>query len=426
MEEEITIITNVGKRVVVNDENETNTSYSIYDEIPILVEKDFVMNSIEIFKSALMITIEKLNTMIDFLKNELEEKNLHIRTLLLRDANDGRSIDITLLNRTTQSSMETTPPIPDENNFHDEIMVEFNSSQMYEQFEDNCQSIHSIISSISEESVISMERDSSNDESNYSSNVNSNYSASEQLIVIDEFDDSDTNNNNDYDNKSLYSTWDSYPTIIDSLNETFVQHTTRKYELQPAKFCNNANDYINDDLQNLNDINDVYKKELDECALWRRGTTLIVGDSLIYGLDESRLKNCKVRVFPGASIEDMYYNIVPLIRKKPTTIILHAGANNCVNDNSNQIIKKLLRLKGFILRKLPYCTVTFSSLIYRFDEPKAQLTTLMTNKNLMNLGEDVIDNSNIETKHLGRKGLHMNSYGTSRLAMNIIRFLKKL
>ena len=45
MEEEIMIITNIGKRVVVNDENETNTS-SIYDEIPILVEKDFVMNSI--------------------------------------------------------------------------------------------------------------------------------------------------------------------------------------------------------------------------------------------------------------------------------------------------------------------------------------------------------------------------------------------
>ena len=111
--------------VVVNDENETNRSCSIYDEIPILVEKDLVMNSIETFKSALMITIEKLNTMIEFLKNELEEKNLHIRTLLLRDANDGRSIDIALLNKTTQSSMETTPP--DEKNFHDEIIVEFNA-----------------------------------------------------------------------------------------------------------------------------------------------------------------------------------------------------------------------------------------------------------------------------------------------------------
>ena len=51
---------------------------------------------------------------------------------------------------------------------------------MHEQFEDNCQSIHYIISSISQASVSSMQHDSSNDESNYSSNVNSN----DQLIAI--------------------------------------------------------------------------------------------------------------------------------------------------------------------------------------------------------------------------------------------------
>ena len=155
------------------------------------------------------------------------------------------------------------------------------------------------------------------------------------------------------------------PDNNNSLNKTFVQHITRKYELQPTKFCNDANDYINDDLQNLNDINDVYKTELDECALWRRGTTLIVGGSLIYGLDESRLKNCKVRVFPGASIGNMYYNIVPLIRKKPTTIIVHAGANNCVNDNSNQIIK----VEGVHFAETTILHGTFSFLIYRFDDP---------------------------------------------------------
>ena len=47
----------------------------------------------------------------------------------------------------------------------------------------------------------------------------------------------------------------------------------------------------------------------------------------------SRDQRTKVRVFPGDSIEDMYYIIGPLLRKKPTTIIVHAGANNCVNDD---------------------------------------------------------------------------------------------
>ena len=114
-----------------------------------------------------------------------------------------------------------------------------------------------------------------------SSNVNSNDSLSEQLIVVDEFDDFETNSNNDYDHKSLYITWNSHAPTIDSVNETFIVRTRRKYKFQPTKFCNN--DYNNDDLQNLNDINTVYKNESDECALWRRGTTLIVGDSLIYG-----------------------------------------------------------------------------------------------------------------------------------------------
>ena len=89
----------------------------------------------------------------------------------------------------------------------------------------------------------------------------------------------------------------------------------------------------------------MYNNKIDECDLWKPQTTLIVGDSMLYGLEESRLRNCKVRMFPGASIEDMHYNLIPLLRKKPTTIILHAGTNNCINNNSNEIIEKLLNLK---------------------------------------------------------------------------------
>ena len=111
---------------------------------------------------------------------------------------------------------------------------------------------------------------------------------------------------------------------------------------------------------NNNTITDhinVYKNNIDERALWKAGTTLIIGDSMLNGLEETRLKNCKVRVYPGASIEDMHYNLIPLLRKQPTNIIIHAGTNNCVNDNSRQIIEKLLDLNDFILRRLPNCRV---------------------------------------------------------------------
>ena len=47
--------------------------------------------------------------------------------------------------------------------------------------------------------------------------------------------------------------------------------------------------------------------------LWPKNTTLIVGDSIIHGLDERRLKNykAKVRSFPGAKINDIYDYINP-------------------------------------------------------------------------------------------------------------------
>ena len=182
---------------------------------------------------------------------------------------------------------------------------------------------------------------------------------------------------------------------------------------------------ISDENTNIDFMN-VYQNNIDERALWNNRTTLIVGDSMLYGLDESRLKNCKVRIYPGSSIEDMHYNLVPLLRKKPATIILHTGTNNSTHNTSSEIIEKLLHLKKFILLQLPECKVIFSSLISRFDDAKAQLTTDVTNKRFKNLGHHVIDNSNINIEHLGKKGHHMTPYGTSRLALNFIRILKKL
>ena len=88
-------------------------------------------------------------------------------------------------------------------------------------------------------------------------------------------------------------------------------------------------------------------------------------------------------------------------------------------------MKKLLRLKEFILMKMD-CKLIFSSLIDRFDDAKAQLTGNITNRYLNNLGIDVIDNSNILRKHLGKKGHHMTEYGTGRLAINFLRVLKSL
>ena len=120
-------------------------------------------------------------------------------------------------------------------------------------------------------------------------------------------------------------------------------------------------------------------------SLWRNGTTLVIGDSLLNGIDESKLVNTKVRIYPGASVDDMFYNIFPLLRKNPSNVIIHAGTNNAKTESSTQMIKKLSNLKDFIVSILPNCKVVFSQLIHRMDHGKAQLTVKVTNEKMTKL-----------------------------------------
>ena len=173
-------------------------------------------------------------------------------------------------------------------------------------------------------------------------------------------------------------------------------------------------------------LNLIYGDGVNPEATWKIGTTLIVGDSMLYGIDESKIRNAKVRIFPGASIEDLVYHLTPLLRKRPSAVVVHIGTNNCVDDHSRLIMRKLMNLKMYILSQSESCKIVFTSLINRNDNAKAQLTVNLVNEKLNDLQTDTIDNSNIDLSYLGRKGLHMTPHGTGKLAVNIIRKLKCL
>ena len=111
---------------------------------------------------------------------------------------------------------------------------------------------------------------------------------------------------------------------------------------------------------NITILNTIYP--VDTKAMWNDGTSLIIGDSMLYGIEESRLKCSKVCVYPGASVDDMFFNIFPFLRKNSTNIIMHAGTNNVVTENSFQIIRKLLKLKHFIISILLSSKLVFSQL----------------------------------------------------------------
>ena len=133
----------------------------------------------------------------------------------------------------------------------------------------------------------------------------------------------------------------------------------------------------------------------------------------------------KVCNFPGATVEDMQHNLVPILERNPCCLILHVGTNNAESCTSREIIDKLLVLKIFISEKCPQCQIIFSTPTIRSDKAKANLTLRQLANHLLQIKIDVVDNTNIKDRCIGRKGFHLNISGTIQLAKNSLNFIKK-
>ena len=79
---------------------------------------------------------------------------------------------------------------------------------------------------------------------------------------------------------------------------------------------------------------------------------------------------------------------------------------------------EILSLKAFADKTFLDCNVCISNLTLRTDNAKAALTVNNLNENLSTLQLDIIDNSNISNAGLCRVGLHLNSQGLGKLAIN--------
>ena len=63
---------------------------------------------------------------------------------------------------------------------------------------------------------------------------------------------------------------------------------------------------------------------------------------------------------------------------------------------------------------------------YCFDNQKAGNTANELTNMLINLNVPILNNKNISRSHLGHKGFHLNSNGSSRLATKLISVIKQL
>ena len=88
-------------------------------------------------------------------------------------------------------------------------------------------------------------------------------------------------------------------------------------------------------------------------------------ETIINGVFEDRLcrKNhvVKVRYFPGANVKDIRHNLMPIIRKKPSHVIIHAGKNDAKRFTSREILNQLLNLKKIVNEQVPDCKVIIST-----------------------------------------------------------------
>ena len=163
---------------------------------------------------------------------------------------------------------------------------------------------------------------------------------------------------------------------------------------------------------------------------WPRGTTLIVGDSMLGGIQERLIGprgNIKVRSFPGANTDDMKDYIRPLLRKCPDRVVLHVGTNDAIQYSPDEIVQRILSVKTFIEHELKDCDVIISSPINRLDSQNLAVKIRNANAILKSVGEiNLLSNDNIVTKHLGMKKLHLNMSGTKLLVTNILCKLRSL
>ena len=160
----------------------------------------------------------------------------------------------------------------------------------------------------------------------------------------------------------------------------------------------------------------------------KKKSILVVGDSLLNGIEESKLSKLRhIRVQPtsGGKIEDIRPNLNDLLHADLQHIILHIGTNNAVTETPTEIFNKLLSLKEEIVEKLPSCNIIISNPTKRTDNVTAHKTNEEVIRLIKSTDINFIENGNIKEKHLGKRGLHLNARGNSMLAGNLLNAIRK-
>ena len=177
-------------------------------------------------------------------------------------------------------------------------------------------------------------------------------------------------------------------------------------------------------IENTKEIGRESKKKVN-----KRKSICFLSDSMLNQIDEKRLSSkydVKVMCRGGCSIECMYTHLPSALQFKSKYIVLNVSTNDSVRKTSDEILRELSNLKRHIENALPSCEVIISLPTVRTDGKKANQILRNLIIKLKRSEHRLLDNSNMKAYHLGKKGLHLNYYGTRKIASNIISLIKLL
>ena len=390
-----------------------NSSSSCYSTHTIDTDTRITMETIETFKIALAQTIKGLENAVDFLKNELEEKNLLIRALIFSQANDGRKIDPELLNSSTVYSIETSCS---ENIEEEETWEELYNHWMEFEESENLQRIRQE----RQNEYINMPTD------------HRPHHKQHDIYCEELYEDILSNSSGSFSDSPDFAAWEKH-------SNAFGSKILNKFGYNGRGLGKHENGIVSPIIAGSNTKHfsltakhpSIYRKQNrvgNNIHYWPKGTTLITGSSIIMGLEEKRLQKyqAKVRPFPGACVDDMFDYLLPLLKKRPTNIVLHIGSNDAAFKSANDIANEIRSLKAFIEKLVPGVKLFLSCPIIRLDNNKANNTLLKLATLFKHMESNIITNDNIDASCLGKKGLHLNPKGSGRLAINFISLMRRL
>ena len=115
----------------------------------------------------------------------------------------------------------------------------------------------------------------------------------------------------------------------------------KNIKTQPSKTNSNNFSFTKENVETINselddsNLSETRKKKVENYRKIKKKTVLIVGDSMLNGIEESKLskaRHIRVQPIPGWKIDDIKENRNDLLHEELQKVVIRVGTNNAMTD----------------------------------------------------------------------------------------------